>query len=319
VAAVGGASWGGHHRLPPSRRRLHSPPHPHLSTLQAGAHSSGGVFIHPLHLQTTLRADARRHGAGAALCPLPPSSSVIPAHSHPVSTLQAVARGGGAGCWLLSVFVGIPSSPPHPPSVPPSPLHTHTSHSTPFHPTSNCLWQRSGVLHGAGVSGPFSPCLIVVIPPRPPCLLSFHQPTTPRAVAHGAGGGWCCGWWPLSPCSCCRCHSTNHPPPEQLLMGLEVGVSPSSPPLLAWPGCRPLSPVYPLLSSPFHLPLVDPPLRRSTHQPPHEQLLVRLGWVVCWLTWWRGCGRGHPFWGCFVGWVSLVPSPPTSSSSSPPH
>ena len=57
------------------------------------------------------------------------------------------------------------------------------------------------------------------------------------------------------------------PPHEQLLVAVVGGAS--------WGRCRRLP-----FPSPA-LPLVSPPHRRSTHQPPHEQLLVRLGWVVC--------------------------------------
>ena len=136
-------------------------------------------------------------------------------------------RGAGVSRpWAPCLVVVISPSSPLPLVVPPT-----------NHPTSSCSWGWGWVVLW----------LVVVVPPQS-LSLPFHQPSTPRAVARGAGGGWCV-----------------------------VVVSP----LVGMPGCCPSFPIYPLSSSPFHIPLVYPPLHRSTHQPPHEQLLVRLGWAMC--------------------------------------
>jgi hypothetical protein len=96
-----------------------------------------------------------------------PSHPLSPAHLHHASTLQAVAHGGGVGCWSFLVFV------PHP-LIPHAPVPL--THSTPFHPTSNCSWQRLGVLHGVGfiVSPPpssLSTHLSLILLSRPPLIL----------------------------------------------------------------------------------------------------------------------------------------------------
>jgi len=93
-----------------------------------------------------------------------------------------------------------------------------------------CLQQWQGVLASlstCGVGSLVPPFLFPVIP------MHSHAITTPQAVACGGGAG---------------CWSSPHPP---------------------LPLCLPFP-------SPT-LPLVSPPHRRSTHQPPHEQLLMRLG------------------------------------------
>jgi hypothetical protein len=112
-----------------------------------------------------------------------------------------------------------------------------------------------------------------------------HPPSTPRAVAHGSCGGC---WLSLvlhSP----NCHrpscSTRDPPYDQWLVGLGwvPSRSPSSP-RHCWcrhggrpslPGCRVLSPSFPCTLI-FAIPVVPSCHHRSTHHPPHEQLLVRL-------------------------------------------
>jgi len=103
------------------------------------------------------------HGV-VSLVPLFPFS-VIPMHLHAVTTPQAVAHGSGVGCWSSR-------HSPLPLCLPVSILHLYHSHSTPFHPTSNCLWQWLGVFHGASVIISLSPCLPsllsllpIIIPP----------------------------------------------------------------------------------------------------------------------------------------------------------
>jgi hypothetical protein len=56
----------------------------------------------------------------------------------------------------------------------------------------------------------------------------FHLSSTPRAVAHGAGGGWCVicqrtlslPLLTVAAAACCRCRSTRNPPHEQSLVGV---------------------------------------------------------------------------------------------------
>ena len=115
--------------------------------------------------------------------------------------------------------------------------------------------------------------------------------STPRAIARGSGWGCFVGrvssplLLPLissclvSPSSPPRRHSTHPPPHKQLLVRLGVGGVSSRSPLPA-PTCEPpceqvLAAVCspsPVISPPSHLP--SPSLFH--HQPPHEQLLVRL-------------------------------------------
>jgi hypothetical protein len=120
---------------------------------------------------------------------------------HPSSTLRAVARRRGGGCrgarHRRTALV-------HPPS------------------TRRAVARRHGVVLGlcplASSSSSFPVARVVVVPPRPthelllvrlgvggvasfvvlfPCCcrpsssLPFHPRSTPRAVARGAGGGWC--------------------------------------------------------------------------------------------------------------------------------
>jgi len=155
----------------------------------------------------------------------------------------------------------------------------------PLHPASRCSqrwwWWCS---------------LSPVLPCRLPSPSSFHPPTTPRAVAREAGGRWCV--------VVVSSPSTNPQPPyEQILVG--VGVSwCSSSRLPSLPSSSPLPPVVVSPPSCRHLPslLSSYPLpptlqagacsgggggitpvslsrryRWSTRDPPHEQLLVRLG------------------------------------------
>ena len=88
-------------------------------------------------------------------------------------------------------------------------------------------------------------CGVLVVPSSPSSSLSPCLPPAPVPLM----------WHPF-------------PPHEQLLVAVVGGAS--------WGRCHRLP-----FPSPA-LPLVSPPHRCSTHQPPHEQLLMRLGWVVCW-------------------------------------
>jgi hypothetical protein len=96
----------------------------------------------------------------------PPFLPLSPHPSYPPSEQLLAAVVGGAHCGVdgVSLVVSSPSPPSSSPTVPP------------IHPASSC----SGV-------GPLS------FPHLSSCPLrhSFHPPTTPRAVAHEAGGGWC--------------------------------------------------------------------------------------------------------------------------------
>jgi len=155
-----------------------------------------------------------------------------------------------------------------------------------------------------------SPPVGVVSPPHHPLLVPsplhivsypFHPQSTPRAVAHEAGGGWCVicchrRHLPLSitvPLRIVLCwyhlpsasspthstHSTHDPPHEQLLVRLEGGgvlfvvIIVVSPSLSSFPSHHSL-----LVSSPFSV--VSYPCFChccSTCNPPHEQWLMRLG------------------------------------------
>jgi hypothetical protein len=86
---------------------------------------------------------------------------------------------------------------------PSSLVHPYLSCSTPFHPMSNCSWQRLGVLCGAGfvVSPPHPPFVLISLssprlaPPRP---LQWwqHLPGVAVILRHSLaavlGSCWCC-------------------------------------------------------------------------------------------------------------------------------
>jgi hypothetical protein len=103
-----------------------------------------------------------------------------------------------AGCsWCLSLF-------------PSSLVHLYLSHSTPFHPMSNCSWQQLWVLHGAGfiVSPPLSslsthlplislPCpalvpryfaMVVMAPPLCCCCPASYLALSPPLCGGTSGG-----------------------------------------------------------------------------------------------------------------------------------
>jgi hypothetical protein len=139
--------------------------------------------------------------------------------SHPRSTLRAVARRRGGVCWV----------------VPPA------------------SWGTGAVLHRHGALSlllSWSPLLLLLlflppfaVSPVPSPLLSFHIPSTPRAVAREAGGRWC-----VVRGGChCHCHCRCSPSP-----------SPSSPPPPIHPASRSsqwwfVRVCSSLLSSSFHL------------------------------------------------------------------
>ena len=117
----------------------------------------------------------------STLCPHRPHSS-CPCHSHHVPIIQVV---------LLSLAPCEPVACRHdgkrwgshaisPVNCPPSLVDP--SSAPVIHPASRCLqwwwWWRS-----------LSP--VVSPPSRLPSPLLFHPPTTPRAVARKARGGWC--------------------------------------------------------------------------------------------------------------------------------
>jgi hypothetical protein len=93
-------------------------------------------------------------------------SPLSPAHilHPPRKQLLMVVVWGAGPSWSLSL-------------IPSSLMHLYLSHSTPFHPTSNCLWQHLGVLCGVGS-----------IVSHPPSSLSTHLPlVSPTLVLYGGG------------------------------------------------------------------------------------------------------------------------------------
>jgi len=124
------------------------------------------------------------------------SSSPLPllVHLHPVPTPQAVACGGGAGCWSL-VFVGVLLCSCHLPGggggvV--APLVVVWPWCIRIPPDEQ--W-----LVSVGVAAPSF--IIITLSPVPLPASLFHPLSTPQAVAHEAGGGWCIT---SSPAHCCN-------------------------------------------------------------------------------------------------------------------
>jgi hypothetical protein len=120
------------------------------------------------HPSSTLQAVARRRGGGCR-----GARHCRTALVHPPSTRRAVA------CWhgvVLGLCLLASSSSSFPVArvvvVPPRPTH-------------ELLLMRLGV---GGVAS-----FVVLLPCccRPSSSLPFHPRSTPRAVARGAGGGWC--------------------------------------------------------------------------------------------------------------------------------
>ena len=151
------------------------------------------------------------------------------------------------------------------------------------------------VIPSCGLIGASKGLVVPVFPVVSPS--SFHPPTTPRAVAHEAGGGWCVVGSPSSSSCIHGGHGGGGPPscpgPEGVSWG-QVGVSSMRHRpwwVLSWSRGRVVHPPLPLLLLLLShrvvslvrqrgwLCLCSPwsPHHRSTHQPPHEQLLVRLG------------------------------------------
>jgi hypothetical protein len=122
-------------------------------------------------------------------------SHPCPLHTHtmhpPCKQLLAAVVWGAGRSWSLSL-------------VPSSLVHLYLSHSTPFHPMSNCSWQRLGMLHGAGfiISPPpsfLSTCLPLVSSSRPPSS-STVVVAPPWCHCHPVSFPRCCPWFLLALC-----------------------------------------------------------------------------------------------------------------------
>jgi hypothetical protein len=99
---------------------------------------------------------------------LPPIPCPLCTHTmHPPHKQLLAAVVWGAGCsWSSSL-------------IPSSLVHQYLSHSTPFHPMSNCSWQQLGMLHRAG---------FVISPILPFYLSPSRLVISPPLVLYGGGG-----------------------------------------------------------------------------------------------------------------------------------
>jgi hypothetical protein len=103
------------------------------------------------------------HGVVSPSHPLCPLRTCI-LHPPCKQLLAAVVLGAGRS-WSSSL-------------TPSSLMHPYLSHSTPFHPMSNCSWQQLGVLHEAGcvISSPPSSLLSCCLAPPHPLQWWRHLP-----------------------------------------------------------------------------------------------------------------------------------------------
>jgi hypothetical protein len=134
------------------------------------------------------------HGVVSPSHPLCPLCTCI--LNPPCKQLLMVVVWGAGHSWSLSL-------------TPSSLVHPYLSHSTPFHPTSNCLWQRLGVLHRVGfvVSSPLSSlstCLPLVLSSRPPSS-SMVVVAPPWCHCCPMSFPCCCPWFLLALCWFWQC------------------------------------------------------------------------------------------------------------------
>jgi hypothetical protein len=151
-----------------------SPPLPPLPSLPSPSSRCGAVTC-PLAPDPPCEQMLAVVGCGCwVVFPLAPPPRFLSSF-HPRSTPRAVARGAGGGWYVVVVVI---------------PLRWRWRRSTHDPPHEQLL---VGLEVGGVSFVALRWCWRSLVRRPTLALASFHPRSTPRAVAHGAGGGWCFG------------------------------------------------------------------------------------------------------------------------------